>query len=145
MVILSVIVGIVVLALVVLSFFQRAKLPVILLNLGNSLLLLGWFVLMMLQIPKMSDDMVSLFNGTLGYFTIAGFVVFVLFAAIGAFVKKKFHESVKPAFFAWISTLGVILMVTTQILTMYSYVELTKREEIEETYIYEETECCQNM
>ncbi len=101
-------------------------------------------ILLLTNISRMSDKLVRIINSNMIYFSIFG-ILLIICSFIAKFVIKKKNIFNKRAMSNSLTIFGVLVIILSNFITMYTYIELTKRNEpvvtvFENVIVYTDTE-----
>lgn len=119
----TLVIGIVILALIVFSFFQSRQ-KVAFVYIGCLLLHIGWFVFILFGLGNLPYETLQTINHNSGIFKVLAVFLMILFAVLSDVFRKKNRESVKGTVFTWLFVFSIVVLINTVILSIAALAEM---------------------
>ncbi len=129
----------------ILSFCTGKKSGILLCEMTYFISFFCMYGVILYFVPKMSLEVVRYINHNVGYASVVGIMIAVVCDLVVKVIKRKEANSQKTIAFKGLSILGVIIFLTSIFLTMYTYVDISKKDmpvitSKENVIIYTDTE-----
>ncbi len=120
----TLVIGIVILALIVFSFFLQSKQKVAFVYICCLILHIGWLVFTLFGLGNLPYETLQTINHNSGIFKVLAAFLMILFAVLSDVFRKKNRASVKGTVFTWLFVFSIVVLINTVILSIAALAEM---------------------